>query len=240
VQKAEGCTLWPDPMQFAVAHLEAVLRSNLTDFVGVQEVSNLLERWGRMEKGRELIAAALPDTLTRQRFVRLLRALLRERVPITNWERILEAVGEAGLENDEIDHAVRHVRLRIKNDLPGNEPGAKLVSVPTEIESAVLRWVTTVDGRRFLAIPPEATQDLLAKVRALVSQDDPAVLLVTEREDVRAPLRRLIELEFPHVAVQWREETLDEEQRQSPLGRIPVIAEWSESGNQGVEAEHAG
>jgi flagellar biosynthesis component FlhA len=169
--------------------------------------------------------------------LRLLRALLREGVPITNWQDILKAVREVGLKSNEIDHAVSFVRLRIKNDLPGNKPGVDQIDVPREIESGILQRLITVDDRKFLAIPPEEKQDLLARVRELVREDTPSIALSTEREDSRAPLRRVTELEFPHIAVQWRAETLAEELRHNRLGKIAVIAEWSRSGKQSVDDE---
>jgi len=239
VQKAEDCTLWPDPLQFAVAHLEAVLRSNLADFIGVQEVSNLLKRWGRTDSQRKLIETVLPDAPARDRFVRVLQALARERVPITASEDILKAVREVGLDSAETREVVRRVRLAIKTDLPGNRPGAKLVSVPVEIERAFLPWTTMADGRRFFAIPLEEAQELLTKVRALVQGDDPATVLMTEDADVRDPLRRLVELEFPSITVQSREETLGEEDRESPLAWVPLIAEWGGPWPRSVETCHA-
>jgi tetratricopeptide (TPR) repeat protein len=239
VQRARGCTLWPDPIQFAVAHLEAVARSNLAAFVGVQEASNLLEGWSRLEKNRRLIQDFLPDPPKRDRFLRVLRALLREGVPITNGEDILKAVGEVGLSSDDVGHAVGSVRLRIRNDLPGNQPGVDHIDVPPEIENAILQRLTVVGDRKFLTVPPEEVQDLLAGIRMLVREDNPGVALVIEREEPRAPLRRLIEPEFPHLSVQWRAETVGAELRRDRLGTIPVLAEWSGPADPGSRVARA-
>lgn len=237
-QQAEGCSLWQDPMQFIAAHLEQVLRSNLADFLGLQEVLNLLERWTNLKSGRELIESVLPDTVARDRFARVLRALAQERVPITNWESILAAVRESGLPSDDISDATRLVRVAIKTDLPGNKPGAKLLAVQPEIERAIIP-TTTADGRSFLAITPEATQEILANIRELVKVDDPAIVMVTESADVRYFLRRLVEYEFPSITVQSREETLNEEDRRGPRAWVPLIAEWGDLWPQREEAFHA-
>jgi flagellar biosynthesis component FlhA len=239
VQQAGGCSLWPDPMQFAIAHLEAVLRNNLANFLGIQEVWDLLERWGQTDRDRELIETALPDALARERFVRVLRALVRELAPITASESILATIREVGLLSDETSEIVRRVRLAIKRDLPGNRPGAKLVTVPPEIERAILLWTNTADGRRFFAIPSREAQELLAKIRGLVQGDNPAVVLVTEDVDVRDPLSRLVELEFPNITVQSREETLSKEDRETPLVWVPRIAEWGELWPQNMETCNA-
>jgi len=236
VQQTNGCLLWPDPVQFLVAHLEAVLRNNLADFVGIEEVWGLLDRWGRTDKGRELVGAALPDVPARERFVRVLRALVRERAPVTDWESILLAVGEVGLTSDETDEVVRHVRLAIKPYLPGNRPGARLLKVPRELDRTIMAWVRTADGRSVLAMPPELTQELLTKLRELVQRDDPATVLVTEETNVRDPLGRLMRLEFPSITVQSQEETVCEEDRKTALAWVPLIAEWGEFWRQTMEA----
>jgi tetratricopeptide (TPR) repeat protein len=239
VQQAKDCTLWPDPMQYVVAHLEAVLRSNLADFLGVQEVANLLDRWGRADTQRELIKAALPDVPARDHFVRVLRAVVRERVPITAPALILTAVREVATSADEIYEVVRRVRLAIKTELPANRRGARLVSVPLEIERAIMRHVATAEGRRFFAAPPDEAQELLSRLRALGLRDDPATVLVTEDPQVRDPCRRLVELEFPSIPVQSRDELIAEKERDMPLAWVPLIAEWGELWPQSAVASHA-
>jgi hypothetical protein len=131
------------------------------------------------------------------------------------------------------------VRLAIKTDLPGNKPGAKRFNVPHEIEQSFIPWVTIVGGRRTFAMPVKETQELLTKVCELVQGADPAAVLVTENADVRDPLRRLIEHAFPHITVQSREETVGEEDRDSPLAWVPLIAEWGERRSQKAEACNA-
>jgi tetratricopeptide (TPR) repeat protein len=226
VQNCDTCLLWEDPMQFAIAHLEAVLRRNLADFAGIQEVSDLLGRWARSESDRALIATAIPDEPTRVGFVRLVRALLREGVPVVNMKRILEAVRESGLRGTEIGDALQHVRLAIREELPGNAPGVKSFALPGEIEDAVLPWITSADGRRFFAVPPEEAQALLTKTGNLIPTGEPALVLVTEREEARPAIRSLIALEFPGVMVQSRRETTDEEARGDLAGPEVVITEW--------------
>jgi flagellar biosynthesis component FlhA len=238
VQMAEGCTLWPDPMQFVIAHLEAVLVSNLADFLGVQEVWDRLERWRRTDSKRDLTELAVPDALIRERLVRVLRALLREQVPITAWDSILRAF-RGSLHNAEIGDVVECVRLAIKTDLPGNSAGAQQVTIPPEIEDAIIPWVTTTDSRRVFAIPPEENKELLAKIRQLLPENDPVAVLVTKAA-VRDPLRRLIERELPNTIVQSREETLDQQDRKTVRAQFPAIAEWSEFRSQGVETDHEG
>ena len=238
VEQAEGCSLWQDPMQYIVAHLERVLRSNLASFLGLQEVLNLLARWTNLKSGRELIESALPDSVARDRFARVLRALAHERVPITDWESILAAVRESGLASDDVSEATRPVRVAIKADLPGNKPGAKLLTVAPEIEQVIIP-TTTDDGRSFLASTAEAAQEILANIRELVEEDDPATVLVTESADVRIFLRRLVEYEFPSITVQSREETLSEEDRRRPSAWVPLIAEWGDLWPEYEEAAHA-
>ncbi|MCI0421739.1 MAG: FHIPEP family type III secretion protein, partial [Acidobacteria bacterium] len=51
---SKGFELWAEPLVYMIYHLEAVLRRNLADFLGVQEVENLIESWEQTEKGEAL------------------------------------------------------------------------------------------------------------------------------------------------------------------------------------------
>ena len=227
-EKAKHCILWRDPLQFAVAHLEAELRRNLSEFLGFQELMNMLESWGTTEARRELIRAALPDGVALERFLRVLHLLLREQVPITNLDRILLAVREMGLGSEETNGLLRRVRLAIKTDLPGNRRGTKVRTVPTEIEKRIGSAVRTVNDRIVVALTPKEAGELLTDLRPLVNEADPNTVFVVGESRTRRPLRRLLEGEYPDSMVQSQEETLSDEDREKQFRLVAVIAEWNE------------
>jgi flagellar biosynthesis component FlhA len=193
-----GLELWPDPLLFMVYHLEAILRRNLCDFLGIQECSRLVENWSKTEAGAELVRAVLPGDVERLRLCRLLRALLRERTPIVRWQEILQALRQTGLPDDDVATEVRLVRQALKASLPGNETGAARVPLPQEVERIVKSGLQRSGRKVWLSLAPEATQRVLAAIRSLVRSGVRQVL-VTEDCEVRPFVRRLAELEFPDL-----------------------------------------
>jgi flagellar biosynthesis component FlhA len=208
VDDAPDLELWDDPILYTIYHLESVLRRNLAEYLGIQEVENLLEQWEENDRGASLIQAALPDQAARYRFARVLRALVRERAPITRWPEILEVTHEVGLESDDVREAVRAIRLQLKENLPGNVKPAEQIKLPSKVEEELSRWLQHLDGKAFLALPPEETQEALSEIRELVGSNVRNAVLVTQSGELRPFVRRLVEIEFPDLMVLAEEELL--------------------------------
>lgn len=205
-----GLPLWQDPLAYMVRHLEALLQNHLSRYLGVQEVTGLLESWRQDARGAALVQSALPDEASRLCFVWLLQALLEEKAPITDWQAILHAVTETGLPDRDVSAPLQAVRLALRAQLPGNQPGAIQLALPPTVETTVASWLQHENGAPFLALPPEETQEALAEVRELLApyEDSRNLALVVSRGELRLPVRRLIALEFPEVAVLSGEEAL--------------------------------
>ena len=197
--------LWDDPLLYMIFHLDAVLRRNLADFLGTQEFKNLLETWKQTETGQALVEAVAPDQVRELRLGRTLRSLLKEQVPITNWEEILETVKAFGLPTHDVHKVVRAVRLKLKQQLPGNTPNARTLELPSEIEEALGRWLRNESGKMFIAIPPAARDEFFRDVSELV-ESNPDALLIVESAELRPFVRRILRLRFPGIRVLARAE----------------------------------
>jgi type III secretion protein V len=200
--------LWPDPILYMVNHLEAVIRRNLDMFFGIQEVENLLEYWEEIPEAASLIKAALPDSASRFQFARALRQLVKDRVPINHWEEILKAIEDLELATKDISELVYSMRLKLKEYLPGNSPKMNRIELTQQIEDQIAKWIHNVDDKKFFAIPPEETQDLLSEIRELVTWVNKHSVLVAQNTELRPYIRRLVELEFPDLMVISNEELL--------------------------------
>jgi tetratricopeptide (TPR) repeat protein len=199
--------LWRDPHLYIIHHLESLLRQNLSLFLGAQEVANLLDEWAGQPEGATLVSAAAPDLTAQIRLGRVLRALLSEQVTTAPWREILSAVRDTGLADDP-QTAVRAARLRLKKFLPGNQPQQKRTLLPEAIESELAVWVEEQDGKRFLAIPPADTMELLKQIRELVQPDYPRLTLLVRDAALRPFVRQLVALEFPRLMTLAEEEQL--------------------------------
>lgn len=191
-----------DHLLFIVNHLEAVLRRNAADYMGVQEVENLIQTWKMEQKDADLTLAEIvsADLTAKLRFGRVLRLLLAESVPVTDLREILEAAVESD-SRDDVFKAVRDVRLRLRRRLPGNSLRAARRELPAEIEDPLDQWLKHDNGKTFFAISPEATRNFLNAVRALVNPANDHEVLVVRSADLRPFIRRMVEVEFPSLMV---------------------------------------
>ena len=183
--------------QFMLRHVEDVLRQHLDMFLGVQEAEELIVRFTRDAQVPEIIRSSLANARERLLFARVLRALARERVPLTAWTAIAAGVQAAGWST--VPDLVREIRLRLETQLPGNETGTTLVRVPRE-------WLTVESGSTGrvpsrAGISAEAAHRMLIEVREWLLPHTAPVALVTADAAFRPMVRRLIEFEFPTVPV---------------------------------------
>jgi type III secretory pathway component EscV len=227
---AAGLELWPDVHYFVVRQLEEVLRRNLTDFIDIQYLDNLLVEWRKEQTLASDISITLPDQASHLRFVRLLQQLARERVPITNVKEILQGLRASPLIKHDISESLIAVRLRLRDQLPGNQPQFIRLEVPPAVESKILSSIHDEGGKSFLAILPEDTRQLLTEIREIPGIQGRQCVLVTRDARTRPLLRRLIEIEFPDQMVIAQEELLTVEAREvAASGALTTLSSTSEA-----------
>jgi tetratricopeptide (TPR) repeat protein len=188
-----------DAVEYVVRHLESVIRKNLPLFAGLQEVVDKLnETWS--PAGRQIAS----DDSHIERFTRMTHALLDEGVPMSHMEPICDAYlagCAAGFGMDELLGAVRAL-AEIRPRLPGNQAGATMFELDPVIEAGLVQGLAPIGDEFVLALKPEYTQEVLSAVRVVVPSRRYAsgqqAIVVRERR-LRRYVRRLVELEFPHL-----------------------------------------
>ncbi len=216
-----GLPLWRDPLAYVVRQLEALLENHLSRYMGPQEVAVMFNSWNDEPHLAALAQRAQPDEDSRLRFVWLVQALLDEKVPVTDWETILQSVTATGLPDRDVSGPLQAVRLALREQLPGNRPDVIHLTLPPSLERTLESWLQRENGASFLALPPEVTQEALAEVRALLAphEGSPNLALVVSSGELRLPVRRLIALEFPQLMVLSRDELLAEMTEEIKNGR---------------------
>jgi type III secretion protein V len=237
IEKKHPALVWRDPLQYPLAHLEAVLRANLTQFFNLEEVSQFVETLTPTPANAS--AGTFSDAAL-ERLTWVLRALVRERVPITNRARIfVEFLTSAGPETSP-DELLTRLRGALKEDLPGNSPYARHIAVPAPVEAVILEFLRRSHGRSFLAMPAERVSATLEAIRGLLPGNEPTLVLIVDNPAARDPLRRLIEQDYQLVHVQSQAESLDEKTRRRDRAVLPLIAEWGECWRGREESYGAG
>jgi tetratricopeptide (TPR) repeat protein len=221
-QKAKdaGLDIWT-PAEYVVMHLYAVIRENSAELVGIQAVADLLEAKAKEQYSRILSAqGGLP------RFASVIQALLAEEVPVKELPSICDCyLASLNLPTYEITEEIRSLEA-VRKDIPGNTPDTPIYRLGENLVSLIARGIQRDGEAAALALEPEPTQDALTAVRNEVASPPPTSripVLFVEDWRMRPFVKKLVELEFPHLAVLSRREAfvLDS---MNVLATIEVVA----------------
>ena len=183
-----------------IAHVvHELLRRNITLFLGLQEVTDLLNRLG--EHYPEVVKEAVRAVPT-GKIAEILRLLAEEQVPLRNIRDAIEAIGEIGQIERESFPIAERTRIAMRRHLVTplcNDGRLRVVMVGNALERAIRETLTPVDGQMRMAINPRQMNDLLALLRNEVQLTGARAILTAQ--DLRRPLRMLIAAELFDVPV---------------------------------------
>jgi type III secretion protein V len=219
-----GLTTWDAP-GYVILHLSAVLRKNASEFLGIQEVQNMLEQLEQAFPA--LVKEVVPKAVSPFQLTDILRRLTEEEISVRDLRNILQALAEWGpVENDTV-MLTEYVRAALKRYISHKYTRGQSTLIvyllDPHIEETVRSSVQHTSSGSYLALEPEITQEILAAVRNEVgnlppSAQQPVVLTTME---IRRYFRKLVELEFPHLAVLSYQE-LSPEMNIQPIARISL------------------
>jgi hypothetical protein len=192
-----------------IGHLRELILANLDELLSTDAGVRLLERWVEADPGtgirRWIRANRLDDERLQARFVRLLRALAAERIPLTDLDPIVHAFVEAP-EADTVALAERtRGLLRVAEQVV--DPSELADVLPPEVEEELEQWVRQDGDRKVLALPPHIAARLRVSVEATLSGDNAP--LVVLRPGLRPFVRRLVAQVDPGRDVLARAELRD-------------------------------
>ena len=224
IAEQAGLTTW-DASGYMVLHLSSVLRKNAAEFVGIQEVQNMLEQLEQAFPA--LVKEVVPKAVSPFQLTDILRRLVEEEISIRDLRSILQALAEWGqVENDTV-MLTEYVRNALKRYISHKytRGGNTLVVylLDPQIEETVRGSIQHTQSGSYLALEPEITQEILNAVRNEVGNLPPTaqnpVILTTM--EIRRYFRKLVELEFPHLAVLSYQE-LSPDMNIQPIARISL------------------
>jgi len=191
--------------EFILSHVETALRRHLESFLGAEEMHGLLTELQKEEPHAAFASSVLEDAHSLEALARVLRSLVREGVPITDWSNIPGAIKERGLSS--VEEAVRDIRLRLKAQLPGNQDGTTHIQIPQAWERAD----GDAPGDGLIGASPERAHGFLVSIRKWLQSRSGRVALITDSARLRPVVRRLIAYEFPSIPVLSRDEVVNPE-----------------------------
>ena len=176
-----------------------LLRRNIALFLGLQEVTDLLNKLG--ENYPEVVKEAVRAVPT-GKIAEVLRLLADEQVPLRNMRDAIEAIGEIGQMERESGPIAERTRIAMRRHLvaPLRDDGRfRVVMIGSGLERAISETLTAVDGQLRLAINPRQMNDLIALLRNEIQTSGARAILTTQ--ELRRPLRLLIAADLFDVPV---------------------------------------
>ncbi|MCC6749016.1 MAG: type III secretion system export apparatus subunit SctV [Deltaproteobacteria bacterium] len=219
-----GVQLVEAPTQL-VLHLGRVLRLHGSELIGIQETQQLLDKLEATHPA--LVHEVVPKLISIHTLSEVLRRLVEEGVSIRNLREVLHCLAEWGpLEKDPVvltEYVRGALRRQVSYRYAGPSQQIRALLLDPMIEQTVRDSIQRTPKGSYLALEPELGRDILQAFHAQVGGwpgEEPLPVVLTT-VDVRRYVRRLIETDFPDLAVLSYNELLPTVTVQ-PMARIAV------------------
>ena len=191
-----------DPTTALSTHLSETIRGFLPDLLSRQQVKEMVD--AAAQTAPKLIEELVPKVVSLGEVQRVLRQLLRERVPIRDLVTILEAMSDAAAvtkDPDAITEAVRSAIGRAICRPYQNEKGElSVIGVAPSLEEKLMSSLVKTDQGAVLAIDPQQAQRIATRIGKAIEQAMAQPVLLCSPA-LRPHLWRLFARVLPHLGV---------------------------------------
>ena len=188
-------------------HLGQLVARNAHELLGHEEVQTLLNALAK--SAPKLVEDLVPKSLPLGVLVKVLQALLVERVPIRNLRTILESLAEIAARTQDPTALAAHVRLALSRQIVQDIAGLSQELPVVTLDAALEQTLATALGHGTTAvIEPGLAERMQARLAEAAERlelaGDPVVLLVTPA--LRPTLARFLRATVPSMHVlAWNE-----------------------------------
>ncbi len=186
-----------DPSTVIATHLNQLLRQNICDLLGQDEVQQLLDHVAKTSPS--LVSGIVPKVLTLGILTQVLKHLLLDQISIADLRRILEAM--AGAKSREIDDLVDTARIALAPIIVQRVSGPKeplsVITLDPGLEQIIVQNARA-GGRETGMIEPGLGRKLIESFqeqgRKLAEQDKALVVVTTPtlRRDLSSLVRQAV------------------------------------------------
>ena len=186
-----------DPSTVIATHLNQLLRQNICDLLGQDEVQQLLDHVAKTSPS--LVSGIVPKVLTLGILTQVLKQLLLDQISIADLRRILEAM--AGAKSREIDDLVDTARVALAPIIVQRVSGPKepllVITLDPGLEQIIVQNARA-GGRETGMIEPGLGRKLIESFqeqgRKLAEQDKALVVVTTPtlRRDLSSLVRQAV------------------------------------------------
>ncbi|MBV4368592.1 type III secretion system export apparatus subunit SctV [Erwinia sp. BNK-24-b] len=181
--------------------MENAIHASAPNFIGLQETRALM---GWLESEQPELAQELQRVMPIARFSNVLQNLVAERIPLRSVRAIAEALIEHGQHERDISLLTDLVRISLKEHICyqyTRDDGLHVWLLTPEMEEQLRDALRQTQNEVFFALTQEQTMAILAQLRNAFAPDKPAFAVLLVAQDLRSPLRGLVQDEFHQVPV---------------------------------------
>lgn len=212
------------PFEVMILHLSYFFKQYANEFIGIQEVRAILEF---IEKSFPDLVKEVSRLIPLQKMTEIFRRLTQEQISIKDLRTILEALSEWAQSEKDTVLLTEYVRSSLKRYISYKySQGQSVLAVyllDPEIEDLIRGAIKQTSAGSYLALDPDSVQMIIHAFKQVVTPTpvggQPPVLLTSI--DVRRFTRKLIESEYPDMAVLSYQEVVPEIKIQ-PMGRVSL------------------
>ncbi|AUQ25689.1 type III secretion system export apparatus subunit SctV [Dickeya zeae] len=181
--------------------MENAMHRSGAQFIGLQETKSILA-W--LESEQPELAQELQRIMPLSRFASVLQRLASERVPLRSVRSIAEALIDIGQHERDINALTDYVRLELKAQIChqySQDDSLTVWLLTPETEELLRDALRQTQNDTFFALNQEYAAILLGQLRRAFPPMLPSSALILVAQDLRSPLRILLQDEFHHVPV---------------------------------------
>ncbi|WP_067705450.1 type III secretion system export apparatus subunit SctV [Erwinia sp. ErVv1] len=181
--------------------MENAIHASAPHFIGLQETRALM---GWLETEQPELAQELQRVMPIARFSNVLQNLVSERIPLRSVRAIAEALIEHGQHERDISLLTDLVRISLKEHICyqySQEDGLHVWLLTPEMEEQLRDALRQTQSEVFFALTQEQNMAILAQMHNAFAPGNAASAVLLVAQDLRSPLRGLIQDEFHQVPV---------------------------------------
>ena len=193
-----------DATSVIITHLSELIRAHAFELLTRQEVKKMLENLKKNNPA--IVEDTVPALISQNELQKVLKNLLRENIPISDMETILETLADYAPTVKDSDMLTEYVRQALKRTITHrfSEAGQmKVLSLDSEIENKIINSVAKMEGGAYLALDPNTIQNIVSATTEKVTEMRRLVQvpIILTSPIVRIYYKKLLDQFCPDVVV---------------------------------------
>lgn len=154
-----------DPLSVIITHLSETLRQHAHELLSRQDINQIIETLKK--NGSSMIDDVIPNMISMSNFQKVLSNLLREGIPIRDFELIVETIASHVNASRDIEVLTEHVRQALKRTITRkwSEGGQiRVIVLDSEVEKTIINSLKSNEQGTILNLSPDIMQQIMVNM----------------------------------------------------------------------------